>query len=86
MAKPMPISNEGKLTEETNKDKTVEDKSDRDIVDRLMDSQPKGSTSGYLLNNAADEIVRLRKLLKIHILQDGPRYNNPDYIRDYFGQ
>lgn len=33
---------------------------DRDIVDRLRDSQPKGTYSGYLLNDAADEITRLR--------------------------
>ena len=46
--------------------KSGEDKSDRDIVDRLRDSQPKGSTSGYLLNDAADEILQLRKLIKLH--------------------
>lgn len=32
----------------------------RDIVDRLRDSQPAGTTGGYLLNDAVDEITALR--------------------------
>jgi DNA-binding IscR family transcriptional regulator len=40
---------------------SAKDSSDRDIVDRLRDSQPKGTTGGYLLNDAADEIVKLRQ-------------------------
>jgi hypothetical protein len=36
---------------------------DRDIIERLRDSQPEGTTGGYLLNDAADEIKRLREEL-----------------------
>lgn len=35
---------------------------DKNIIDRLRDSQPTGTTGGLLLNDAADEIVRLRKV------------------------
>ena len=38
---------------------------DRDIIERLRDSQPKGTTGGYLLNDAADEIKRLRDALGV---------------------
>lgn len=36
----------------------------KDIVDKLRDSQPTGTVGGLLLNDAADEIVRLREQLK----------------------
>jgi hypothetical protein len=36
---------------------------DIDIVEQLRDSQPKGTKDGLLLNDAADEIVRLRAVL-----------------------
>jgi hypothetical protein len=38
---------------------------DRDIVDRLRDSQPSGTNAGFLLNDAADEIERLRNEVKL---------------------
>ena len=38
---------------------------DRDIVDRLRDSQPAGTSGGFLLNDAADEISRLREGLAL---------------------
>ena len=38
---------------------------DRDIIERLRDSQPEGTTGGYLLNDAADEIKRLRDALGV---------------------
>jgi len=36
---------------------------DRDIIERLRDSQPPGTAGGLLLNDAADEIYRLREAL-----------------------
>lgn len=35
----------------------------RDIVERLRDSRPSGTINGSILNDAADEIERLRKTL-----------------------
>jgi len=40
------------------------DASDRSLVSRLKDSQPKGTTGGYLLNDAADRIQQLEAELK----------------------
>ena len=53
------------------KDK-VADTSDRDLVDRLRDCQPKGTTGGYLFNDAADEIVKLRQ--KIATMSEALKY------------
>jgi len=39
--------------------------SNRPIVDRLRDSQPKGTTGGYLLNDAADRIQQLEAELAL---------------------
>jgi len=38
---------------------------DRDIIDRLRDSQPKGTSGGLLLNDAADEIAALKARVRV---------------------
>lgn len=51
---------------------TAELGADRDIVDRLRDSQPEGTEGGLLLNDAADEIERLRD--ELQLASDTARY------------
>ena len=48
---------------------------DRNIIDRLRDSLPTGTVGGLLLNDAADEIVRLWEVEKtvaifLHLLDE----------------
>ena len=56
----------------------------RDIVDRLRDSQPEGTCGGLLLNDAADEIQRLRVAFRANILRFAPHIPHSEIDRVLF--
>lgn len=58
----------------------------RDIVDRLRDSQPTGTSGGLLLNDAADEIQRLRVVFRVNILRIAPETLHAEIDRVLFNE
>lgn len=58
----------------------------RDIVDTLRDSQPQGTVGGYLLNDAADEIQRLRVAFRVNILRLAPDTPHSEIDRVLFNE